>query len=191
MTESGHFDQFPPTSPSVGCRLGQGAFAEAIRQLPRRAENGPRGRSTPRRRPRLLRRQADDPLLRLQFAIIIAPGNLRPCRGEIYVPVFRLLLPDRTRMVCDLAQDLKSLKGEMDNESWCGLSAGRTWRRYRVKAFARAAEDLGYDHVVIYDHVLGAVRLSACAPILTNDRTRYFLRPSLGLSLLPRPDSFR
>jgi alkanesulfonate monooxygenase SsuD/methylene tetrahydromethanopterin reductase-like flavin-dependent oxidoreductase (luciferase family) len=26
-----------------------------------------------------------------------------------------------------------------------------------VKAFAQAAEDLGYDHVVIYDHVLGAV----------------------------------
>src|SRR6516225_12106287 len=26
-----------------------------------------------------------------------------------------------------------------------------------VKAFAQAAEDLGYDHIVIYDHVLGAV----------------------------------
>ncbi len=26
-----------------------------------------------------------------------------------------------------------------------------------VKAFAQAAEDLGYDHLVIYDHVLGAV----------------------------------
>jgi alkanesulfonate monooxygenase SsuD/methylene tetrahydromethanopterin reductase-like flavin-dependent oxidoreductase (luciferase family) len=25
-----------------------------------------------------------------------------------------------------------------------------------VKAFAHAAEDLGYDHIVIYDHVLGA-----------------------------------
>ena len=60
-----------------------------------------------------------------------------------------------------------------------------------VKAFAQAAEDLGYDHIVIYDHVLGAVRLSACAPILTNDRPHYFLRPSLGLSLLPRSDSFR
>jgi hypothetical protein len=23
----GHFDQFPPTSPSVGCRFGQGTFA--------------------------------------------------------------------------------------------------------------------------------------------------------------------
>jgi hypothetical protein len=26
-----------------------------------------------------------------------------------------------------------------------------------VKAFAQAAQDLGYDHIVIYDHVLGAV----------------------------------
>jgi hypothetical protein len=26
-----------------------------------------------------------------------------------------------------------------------------------VKAFAQAAEDLGYDHIVIYDYVLGAV----------------------------------
>ena len=26
-----------------------------------------------------------------------------------------------------------------------------------VKAFAQAAEGLGYDHIVIYDHVLGAV----------------------------------
>jgi len=45
-------------------------------------------------------RQADDRLLRLRFAIIIAPANLRPCRGQNYVPVFGLLLPDRTRMVC-------------------------------------------------------------------------------------------
>ena len=60
-----------------------------------------------------------------------------------------------------------------------------------VKAFAQAAESLGYDHIVIYDHVLGAVRLSACAPIPTNDRPRYFLRPSLALSLLPRSDPFR
>jgi hypothetical protein len=64
------------------------------------AENEPRDRSTPRRRllgkghpePRarvhpvrlkLSSRQAEDRLLRLRFAIIIAPGNLRPCRGEI------------------------------------------------------------------------------------------------------------
>ena len=100
MTHLGHFDQFPPTSPSVGCRLGQGTFAEAIRQLPRRAENGPRGRSTPRRRLKLSCRQADDRLLRLQFAIIIAPGNLRSGRGQNYVPVFGLLLPDRTRVAC-------------------------------------------------------------------------------------------
>src|SRR6201989_2114232 len=26
-----------------------------------------------------------------------------------------------------------------------------------VKAFAQAAEDLGYDHIILYDHVLGAV----------------------------------
>jgi hypothetical protein len=70
----GHFEQFPPTSPSVGCRLGQRTFAEAIRQLPSCAENGPRGRSTPLRRLKLSRRQADDRLLRLQFAIIIAAG---------------------------------------------------------------------------------------------------------------------
>ncbi len=49
-----------------------------------------------------------------------------------------------------------------------------------VKAFAQAAEDLGYDHIVIYDHVLGAVRLSACAPNRANDRLRYLPRPSLG-----------
>ena len=35
-----------------------------------------------------------------------------------------------------------------------------------VKAFAQAAEHLGYDHIVSTTHVLGAVRLSACAPIL-------------------------
>jgi hypothetical protein len=81
------------------------------------APKADRGRSTPRRRllgerhpePRarvrpvrlkLLSRQADDALLRLQFAIIIAPGNLRPCRGQSYVAVFGLLLPDRTWMVC-------------------------------------------------------------------------------------------
>ena len=40
MTEKGHFDQFPPKSPSVGCRLGQRTSAEAIRQLPRRADSG-------------------------------------------------------------------------------------------------------------------------------------------------------
>jgi hypothetical protein len=47
-------------------------------------------------------RQADDRLLRWQFAIIIAPGNLRPYRGQNF--------------------------GEVDDESWRGLSAGRTWR---------------------------------------------------------------
>src|SRR6516162_2724620 len=58
------------------------------------------GRSTPRRRLRVSRREAVDRLLRLQFAIIVAPGKLRPCRGENYGPVFGLRLADRTRMVC-------------------------------------------------------------------------------------------
>jgi hypothetical protein len=43
---------------------------------------------------------ADDCLLHLRFAIIIAPGNLRPCRRGNYMPLFGLLLSDRTRMVC-------------------------------------------------------------------------------------------
>jgi hypothetical protein len=43
MTQMGHFDQFPPAAPSVGCPLDQRTFAEAIRQLPRRAENEPPG----------------------------------------------------------------------------------------------------------------------------------------------------
>jgi hypothetical protein len=35
-----------------------------------------------------------------QFAIMIAPGNVRPCHGQSHVPRFGMLLPDRTRMVC-------------------------------------------------------------------------------------------
>jgi hypothetical protein len=89
--------------PTLRCCLSDDAFAPET----------DRGHSTPRRRllgkrhpePRarvhpvrlkLSRRQADDRLLRLQFTIIIARGNLRPCRGQSYVPVFGLLLPDRT-----------------------------------------------------------------------------------------------
>src|SRR5271165_4110628 len=67
------------------------------------APEADRGHSTSRRRLlgvhpvrlKLSRRQADDRLLRLQFTIIIALGNLGPCRGQSYVPVFGLLLPDR------------------------------------------------------------------------------------------------
>jgi hypothetical protein len=90
---------------------------DACEQVKENRGSADRGHSTPRRRllgkrhpePRarvhpvrlkLSRRQADDRLLRLQFAIIIAPGNLRPCRGKSYVPVYWLLLPDRTSMVC-------------------------------------------------------------------------------------------
>jgi hypothetical protein len=39
-------------------------------------------------------------LLCLQFAIVIAPGNLRPCRSQTYVPVVGLLVRDRAWMVC-------------------------------------------------------------------------------------------
>jgi hypothetical protein len=42
----------------------------------------PRARAHPVRL-KLSSRQAEDRLLRLRFAIIIAPGNLRPWRGEI------------------------------------------------------------------------------------------------------------
>jgi hypothetical protein len=45
-------------------------------------------------------------LLGLQFATIIAPGNLRPCRGQSHVPVFELLLPKANGSY--LAQDLTS-----------------------------------------------------------------------------------
>jgi probable F420-dependent oxidoreductase len=50
------------------------------------------------------------------------------------------------------------LNGEVDDEGWCGYPqielGGDTGAG---KAFAQAAEDLGYDRIVIYDHVLGAV----------------------------------
>src|ERR1700716_3702726 len=51
------------------------------------------------------------------------------------------------------------VKEEVDDESWCGLSVDRTWRRYRggQGVCPGTAEDLSYDHIVIYDHVLGAV----------------------------------
>src|SRR5215472_4700714 len=57
-----------------------------------------------------------------------------------------------------LAQDLTSREGK-----WT-MKAGVVYPQVElggdtgaVKAFAQAAEDLGYDHIVIYDHVLGAV----------------------------------
>src|SRR2546423_921378 len=89
----------------------------------------PRARVRPVRL-KLSSRQADDPLLRLQFAIVIAPGNLRLCRGQTYVPVFGVLLPDRTWMVCIWRKTSHRERGG-DDESWRGLSADRTWRRYR------------------------------------------------------------
>jgi hypothetical protein len=74
-----------------------------------------------------------------------------------YVQVFGLLLSDRTRMVCIWPRP-HSVKEEVDDESWVVYPqielGGDTGA---VKAFAQAAEDLGCDHIVIYDHVLGAV----------------------------------
>ena len=54
-----------------------------------------------------------------------------------------------------------------------------------VKAFAQAAEDLGYDHIVIYDHVLGAVHAGR-EPKLTGpykERNRPFSRAAGHLRL--------
>jgi hypothetical protein len=47
-----------------------------------------------------------------------------------------------------------------------------------LKAFAQAAEDLGYHHIVIYDHVLGAVHAGR-EPKLTGP---YTCIPTLGSS---------
>ena len=75
------------------------------------AENGPPGPSTPRRQLKLSRRQADDRLLRLQFAIIIAPGNLRPwSRRKLSAGVWAAFGPDANGLYP--AQDLTSGKGK-------------------------------------------------------------------------------
>jgi hypothetical protein len=71
--------------------------------------------------------QAEDRLLHFQFAIMIAPGNVRPRRGQSNVPRFGMLPPDRTRWSVFGARPY-IVKREVDDESWCGLSADRTWR---------------------------------------------------------------
>jgi len=98
MTGSGHEDAFPPPTLNARCRFSQGTFA-GTRSNSRRAERAGRGRSTPRSRrlgerrpeprarvhpvrPKLSSRQGDNRLLHLRFAIIIVPGDLRPCRGK-------------------------------------------------------------------------------------------------------------
>jgi hypothetical protein len=75
-----------------------------------------------------LDQQAEDRLLLFPFAIMFATGNVRPCHGQSDVPVFGLLLPDRTRMVCIRRARPYLVKGEVDDESWRGVSADRTWR---------------------------------------------------------------
>src|SRR5437764_7360318 len=54
-----------------------------------------------------------------------------------------------------------------------------------VRAFAQAAEDLGYDHIVIYDHVLGAVHAGR-EPKLTGPykETDSFLDPLVTYAYL-------
>jgi phosphoesterase family protein len=58
-----------------------------------------------------LDRQAEDRLHHFQFAIMIAPGNVRPCRGQSYVPRFGMLLLERTRMVCSWRKTLHRERG--------------------------------------------------------------------------------
>jgi hypothetical protein len=111
MAGKGHFDQFPPAAPSVGCPLDQRTFAEAIRQLPRRDENGTSGRSRPRRWLKLSSRQADDRLLRLQFAIAIARVICDRVAAKIIAGVWASAsAPDANGLYP--AQDLTSREGK-------------------------------------------------------------------------------
>jgi alkanesulfonate monooxygenase SsuD/methylene tetrahydromethanopterin reductase-like flavin-dependent oxidoreductase (luciferase family) len=59
-----------------------------------------------------------------------------------------------------------------------------------IKAFAQAAEDLGYDHIVIYDHVLGAVHEGRepklTGPYKENDPFHGRWSPTLTSPVLPR-----
>ena len=120
MSQKGQQHQFVATTatpldgPVEGVRPDDGVAPKADRgrSTPRRRLLGER-HPEPRARVRAVRlklssRQADDPLLRLQFAIIIAPGNLRPCSGQSYAPVFRAAAsgPDVDGLY--LAQDLTS-----------------------------------------------------------------------------------
>jgi alkanesulfonate monooxygenase SsuD/methylene tetrahydromethanopterin reductase-like flavin-dependent oxidoreductase (luciferase family) len=59
-----------------------------------------------------------------------------------------------------------------------------------VKAFAQAAEDLGYDHIVIYDHVLGAVHAGR-EPKLTGPQKKTIRSTSRWSPTLTSPASPR
>src|SRR6266851_3625450 len=141
MSQKGQQHQFVATTatpldgPVEGVRPDDGVAPKADR-----------GRSTPRRRPlgerhpeqrafrpvrlKLSSRQVDDPLLRLQFAIIIAPGNLQPCRGKIMCRCSGCCFPTGGGWSVSGARP-HIAKEDVDDESWCGLSADRTWRRSR------------------------------------------------------------
>jgi probable F420-dependent oxidoreductase len=80
------------------------------------------------------------------------------CRGQRDVPVFGMRLPKPDAQGLYLGQQLTSQR-----RKWT-MRAGVVYPQIdlggdtgAVKAFAQAAEELGYDHIVIYDHVLGAV----------------------------------
>src|SRR6516225_2384332 len=82
-----------------------------------------RTRAPPGPQREALRQPADDPLLRLPFAIITGPGNLSPLwRLKLWAGVWGWPLSGARPQIG---------KGEVDDESWCGLSADRARRRYR------------------------------------------------------------
>src|SRR5207248_1155636 len=96
----------------------------------RHVGNEPRGRSRPPRRLKLSRRQADDRLLRMRFAIIIAGVICERVAAKIMWPCWAAASgPDANGLYTGARPHI--VKGEVDDESWCGLSADRTWRRYR------------------------------------------------------------
>jgi hypothetical protein len=89
-----------------------------------------------------------------KFTIIIAPVNLQRVARQSYASDcffragrWRFWIKHRTSQ----------------SERKCTMKAGVVYPQIElggdagaIKAFAQAAEGLGYDHIVIYDHVLGA-----------------------------------
>ena len=63
----------------------------------------------------------------------------------------------RTSWSGPLSSSRQTGRGSDDESRWFIQQIELGGDTGAVKAFAQAAEDLGYDHMVIYDHVLGAV----------------------------------
>jgi hypothetical protein len=123
MVDMEHFDQFPPTSPSVGGRLGQGISAEAIRRPSRRIEDATSGWRRPR--------------WRLMPSRRLAEALCSDCRSR----------SSSQRLICEVSRRKRKWvmkTGVVYPQTELGGDPGA------VKAFAQAAEDLGYDHIVIY-----------------------------------------